>query len=156
MILKKHKWNAKKARTQEYRLVADRLLQLVGGSTGAKRDKDNKVVIGVGLGKFSSKIRLSSLHESFQSYFTQKARALGYIVFQKYMHRDIMAGHNICNAIRGHLLDQQRPKVTDGNYPWMQRKCSFKPRPGGLVGREGSSERRRMRGWMEVNQKQQP
>jgi len=72
VVLKKHKWNARKARAKEYRLIADRLLQLVGGSTGAKRDEDNKVVIGVGLGKFSSKIRLSSLHESFQSYFVQK------------------------------------------------------------------------------------
>ncbi|KAF9079119.1 hypothetical protein BGX23_005020, partial [Mortierella sp. AD031] len=72
VVLKKHKWNARKARAEEYRLIADRLLQLVGGSTGAKRDENNKVVIGVGLGKFSSKTRLSSLHESFQSYFVQK------------------------------------------------------------------------------------
>ncbi|KAF9110577.1 hypothetical protein BGX27_006156 [Mortierella sp. AM989] len=71
VVLKKHKWNARKARAEEYRLIADRLLQLVGGSAGAKRDEDNKVVIGVGLGKFSSKIRLTSLHESFQSYFVQ-------------------------------------------------------------------------------------
>ncbi|KAK3834182.1 MAG: LOW QUALITY PROTEIN: hypothetical protein JOS17DRAFT_738316 [Linnemannia elongata] len=63
VVLKKHKWNARKARTEEYRLIADRLLKLVGGSTGAKRHEDNKVVIG---------IRLSSLHESFQSYFVQK------------------------------------------------------------------------------------
>ena len=39
------------------------------------------------------------------------------------MHRDIMAGHNICNAIQGDLLEQQRPlclqpKDSDGNYPW--------------------------------------
>jgi hypothetical protein len=72
VVLKKHKWNARKARAEEYRLIANRPLQLVGGSTGAKRDEDNKVVIDVGLGKFSSKIRLSSLHESFQSYFVQK------------------------------------------------------------------------------------
>ncbi|KAG0252336.1 hypothetical protein BGZ95_006661 [Linnemannia exigua] len=72
VVLKKHKWNAQKARAEEYILIADRLLQLVGGSTGAKRDEDNKVVICVGLGQFSSKIRLSSLHESFQSYFVQK------------------------------------------------------------------------------------
>jgi hypothetical protein len=150
-----------------------------------KKDKDDKVVIGVGLGKFSSKTRLSSLHESFQSYFVQKvtvyitgnfllptleaktfinffllynyfqARSLGYIVVgvneyytskkfptcrefvgqvdlhrryctkcQKYMHCDIMAGHNICNAVRGHLLEQQRPLYLqpqdgDGTYPWM-------------------------------------
>lgn len=72
VVLKKHKWNARKARAEEYRLIADRLLRLVGGFTGVKRDKDNKVVIGVGLGNFSSKIRLSSLHNSFQAYFIQK------------------------------------------------------------------------------------
>ncbi|KAF9282081.1 hypothetical protein BGZ88_011207 [Linnemannia elongata] len=80
VVLKKRKWNARKARAEEYRLTVDHLLQLVGGSTGAKRDEDNKDIIGVGLGKFSSKIRLSSLHESFQSCFVQKARSLGYIV----------------------------------------------------------------------------
>ncbi|KAG0245737.1 hypothetical protein BG011_002687, partial [Mortierella polycephala] len=80
VVLKKHKWNARKARDEEYKLIANRLLQLVGGSMGAKREASNKVIIGVGLGKFSTKTRLSSLHESFQSYFVQKARSLGYIV----------------------------------------------------------------------------
>lgn len=134
---------------------------------GAKRDKDNKVIIGIGLGQFSSKIRLSSLHESFQPYFVQKvsygwtcpypfifydisnlfricatlfmwAWSLGYIVIgvneyytsqqcpvceefvgkvdmhriyclkcKAFMHRDVMAGHNIANAVQGHLLTQQ-------------------------------------------------
>lgn len=51
------------------------------------------------------------------------------------MRRDVMAGNNICNAIRGHLLDQQRPlylqpKDTNGNYPWMQSERRFQPRPG--------------------------
>jgi hypothetical protein len=72
VVLKKHKWNARKARTEEYRLIANRPLQLAGGSLGAKRDTEDKVVIGVGLGQFSCKTRLSSLHESFQSYFVQK------------------------------------------------------------------------------------
>ncbi|KAF9982287.1 hypothetical protein BGZ65_003029, partial [Modicella reniformis] len=42
-----------------------------------------------------------------------------------YIHRDIMAAHNMCNAIRGHLLHQTRPLYLqpvdkDGNYPWMK------------------------------------
>ncbi|KAF9080153.1 hypothetical protein BGX23_002572, partial [Mortierella sp. AD031] len=167
VVLKKHKWNARKARTEEYRLIANRLLQLVGGSLGAKRQANDKVVIGVGLGQFSCKTRLSSLHESFQSYFVQKARSLGYIVVgvneyytskkcpvctefvgqvdirrlyctkcQKYMHRDVMAGHNIANAVQGHLLEQQRPLYlqpvdSDGKYPWMQDRRDSKPRQGG-------------------------
>jgi len=72
VVLKKHKWNAGKARDEEYKQIASRLLKQVGGSLGARRDDSNKVVIGVGLGQFSTKTRLSSLHESFQSYFVQK------------------------------------------------------------------------------------
>ncbi|KAF9998136.1 hypothetical protein BGZ80_009933 [Entomortierella chlamydospora] len=37
-------------------------------------------VIGIGLGKFSSMSRLSTLHESFLSYFVPLARSLDYIV----------------------------------------------------------------------------
>ncbi|KAG0058597.1 hypothetical protein BGZ89_001151, partial [Linnemannia elongata] len=31
VVLKKRKWNARKARAEEYRLIVDHLLQLVGG-----------------------------------------------------------------------------------------------------------------------------
>lgn len=72
IVLRKHGWNARKARDKEYRLIADHLLGLVGGSTGAKRDEGNKVVIGIGLGQFSSRMRLSSLHGTFMSFFVQK------------------------------------------------------------------------------------
>jgi hypothetical protein len=72
---KKHKWDAQRARDGEYRIITDRLLRLVGGSIGCRRKDDNKVIIGIGLGQFSTKSRLSSLHESFQSYFVQKVRA---------------------------------------------------------------------------------
>ncbi|KAF9921313.1 hypothetical protein FBU30_008692 [Linnemannia zychae] len=53
---------------------------MVDGCMGAKRKEGTKVVIGIGLGQFSSSKRLSSLHSSFETYFVQKARALGYIV----------------------------------------------------------------------------
>ncbi|KAG0248883.1 hypothetical protein BG011_009811 [Mortierella polycephala] len=74
---KKHKWDAQRTKGDEFRLITDRLLKLVGGSIGHKRDEANKVVIGVGLGKFSSKFRLFSLHESFQSYFVQNSIWMG-------------------------------------------------------------------------------
>lgn len=73
---KKHKWDARRAKEEEYGVITDRLLNMVGGSIGAKKHKDNKVVIGIGLGKFSTKARLTSLHESFQSYFVQKVNAV--------------------------------------------------------------------------------
>ena len=43
------------------------------------------------------------------------------------MHRDVMAGHNMANAVRGHLLAQQRPRYlqprdADNNYPWEETR----------------------------------
>ncbi|KAF9537512.1 hypothetical protein EC957_008064 [Mortierella hygrophila] len=72
VVLKNHRWNARKARAEEYHLIVNRLLEMVGGSLGAKRKESNKAVIGVGLGQFSSSIGLLLLHESFESYFVQK------------------------------------------------------------------------------------
>ncbi|KAI7825628.1 hypothetical protein BC939DRAFT_121676 [Gamsiella multidivaricata] len=72
---KKHQWDARKAREAEFDIIADRLLNMVGGALGRQRDEEDKVVIGIGLGKFSSTGRLSSLHESFQSYFVQRVSA---------------------------------------------------------------------------------
>lgn len=45
------------------------------------------------------------------------------------MHRDVMAGHNICNVVLGHLEHQERPlylqpKAADGTYPWMVSRQS--------------------------------
>jgi len=77
---KRHKWDEERAKEEEYRTITDRLLGIVGGSIGAKKHEDNKVVIGVGLGKFSSKSRLTSLHESFQSYFVQKVTPLSHLI----------------------------------------------------------------------------
>ncbi|KAG0250483.1 hypothetical protein BG011_008318 [Mortierella polycephala] len=42
-----------------------------------------------------------------------------------YMHRDVMAGHNICNIVRGYLMHQRRPLYLQpvdamGNYIWEQ------------------------------------
>lgn len=71
VTLKKHQWDAKRARDQEFKLVGKRLLELVGGTPGAKRDSKNKVIIGIGLGEFSSNSRLSSLHTAFSEYFVQ-------------------------------------------------------------------------------------
>lgn len=70
--IKKHRWNARRAREEEYKQITDSLLRMVGGSVGRKRYNKDKVVIAVGLGKFSSSTRLSSLHQSFESYFIQK------------------------------------------------------------------------------------
>ena len=48
------------------------------------------------------------------------------------MHRDVMAGHNMCNAILGQLEHQQRPLYlqpvdADGSYPWMQQDGKEEP-----------------------------
>ncbi|KAF9287965.1 hypothetical protein BGZ68_000987 [Mortierella alpina] len=41
-----------------------------------------------------------------------------------YLHRDVMAGNNLCNVIDGHLLNGYRPEYLqprnkDGTLPWM-------------------------------------
>ena len=72
MLFERHCFDAKKARDAEFAVVAERLRNMVGGSTGRKRAADEKVVIGVGLGDFASKMRLSSLHTPFLAYFVQK------------------------------------------------------------------------------------
>jgi len=47
-----------------------------------------------------------------------------------FMHRDVMAGHNMANAVRGHLLTQQRPRYlqprdVNRNYPWEETPGSM-------------------------------
>ncbi|KAF9274645.1 hypothetical protein BGZ74_004285 [Mortierella antarctica] len=162
IILKKHKWDAQRARDKEFKLIAKRLLKMVSGTPGQKRDEKNKVIIGIGLGEFSSTSQLSSLHSAFAAYFMQLARSLDYIVVgvneyytskrcpvchefvgqvdirQLYcptstcrvkIHRDVMAGHNMCNVIQGHLLHQQRPHYLqpfdkDGKHIWQLEERS--------------------------------
>ncbi|KAF9202300.1 hypothetical protein BGZ49_007506 [Haplosporangium sp. Z 27] len=59
-----------------------------------------------------------------------------------------MAGHNICNVVRGYLLYQQRPRYLqpvdeNGNYPWMPTSGfveSSGPAEVGLVASSGSTE----------------
>ncbi|KAF9914057.1 hypothetical protein FBU30_002830, partial [Linnemannia zychae] len=70
-IFKRRDWDVRRAKQEEYRTIADRLLQSVGGSLRHRRDGDNKVIIAVGLGKFRSKSGMTSLHESFAAYFVK-------------------------------------------------------------------------------------
>jgi len=42
------------------------------------------------------------------------------------MHRDIMAGQNICNVLRSHVKKQERPDYLQpvdeyGNFPWKDK-----------------------------------
>ncbi|KAG0064302.1 hypothetical protein BGZ92_005802 [Podila epicladia] len=53
---------------------------MVGGSIGAEKKDDDKVIIGIGLGNFKSMSRLLSLHGTFMTYFVKKAHSLGYLV----------------------------------------------------------------------------
>lgn len=72
---KKHRWDMIRAKQEEYDLIANQILALVGGTLGKKRTEDNKVAIGVGLGKFQSNMRLTSLHGSFEAFFVNKVSA---------------------------------------------------------------------------------
>ncbi|KAF9995996.1 hypothetical protein BGZ79_010270, partial [Entomortierella chlamydospora] len=74
-LYKKYQRDAKSARNEEYRRIADSLLRMIGGSIGSRRKEGEKVVIGVGLGKFSAQTKLSSLHGTFESYFVQLVKS---------------------------------------------------------------------------------
>ncbi|CAO3572041.1 unnamed protein product [Mortierella alpina] len=78
---KKHRWDMRRARQEEFSRIADQLLGMVGGSVGQQRDPANKVIIGIGLGQFASQGRLTSLHTSFQSFFVQKVSPRSVFVF---------------------------------------------------------------------------
>ena len=69
---KRHKWHAKRARQQEYNQLADGLLRMIGGTIGEKRKPENKVIIGIGTGRFQSTSGLSSLHSTFEKFFIRK------------------------------------------------------------------------------------
>ncbi|KAG0012541.1 hypothetical protein BGZ80_011672, partial [Entomortierella chlamydospora] len=168
---KRHKWHARRARQQEYHQLADGLLRMVGGLIGEKRRVEDPVVIGIGLGRFRSTSGLSSLHGTFEGYFTGKARALGYVVVgikeyytskkcpmchkfvcqtesirrlycpncRKYRHRDVLAGHNMCNILRAFVERQERPDYLqpvdkDGNYPWKEKDGKTKDQPKNVPG----------------------
>ncbi|KAF9917899.1 hypothetical protein BGZ65_012690 [Modicella reniformis] len=53
---------------------------MVGGFSGRKRRPDHKVVIAIGLGRFGTRTKLTSLYSAFASYFVAKARSLDYLV----------------------------------------------------------------------------
>ncbi|KAF9988784.1 hypothetical protein BGZ79_005084, partial [Entomortierella chlamydospora] len=154
LLYKRHLWDAKRAKKEEFRTVANRLLNAIGGSVGRQRAQEDNVVIGIGLGQFKSSSGLTSLHETFLAYFVNLARSLNYIVVginefytskkcpictefvcqvnirrlycrncQSFIHRDIMAAHNMCNIVRSYLVENIRPDylqpVDDkGNMPW--------------------------------------
>lgn len=70
---KRNAWDAEKAKNEEYNVLCDRLLGMVGGTIGQKRHADNNVVIAIGVGRFStSSSRLPSLHTRFESHFVRK------------------------------------------------------------------------------------
>jgi hypothetical protein len=66
---KRHTLDMENTKQAEYQTIANGLLGIVGGSIGRPRGVANPVLIGVGLGKFKSTGRLSSLHSTFLSYF---------------------------------------------------------------------------------------
>lgn len=73
-LYKSHAWDAQRAQEEEYLMIANNLLKIVGGSIGAKRSPTNMVIIGIGLGDFSSSARLTSLHNAFLAVFVPLVR----------------------------------------------------------------------------------
>ena len=58
-----------------------------------------------------------------------------------YFHRDVMAAHNICNIVKGHLTKQERPLYlqpvdSTGAYPWMKNLSNEDKQEGPKEGEE--------------------
>ncbi|OAQ26935.1 hypothetical protein K457DRAFT_21758, partial [Linnemannia elongata AG-77] len=152
----KHKWDSNICRKEEYYKVAEGLLNMIGGSVGRPRLPHQNVVIAIGLAKFTAVHGPPALNGTFQAFFINLARSLGYLVVgineyysskrcphchafvcatsdwrtlycttcKRFLQRDVMASENMNNAIKGHLIHQQRPhylqpRRQDGSYPWM-------------------------------------
>ncbi|KAI8600874.1 hypothetical protein EDD21DRAFT_354160 [Dissophora ornata] len=95
MVLKKHRWSARKVRDKEYLQIANRLFKLVGGSIGAKRPREKTLTKSCGFWKdFCEDQTVFSI--------SSMARPLGYIVRPTYL----------------------QSKDANGNYPWMQSSSS--------------------------------
>jgi hypothetical protein len=83
-----------------------------------------------------------------------------------YLNRHVMAGHNMANVVRGHLIAQQRPRyfqprAVDGNYPWEEspHSVSSVSRPlkrgdSSSQGVKGASVKRKAGDWTEQDQDQ--
>ncbi|KAF9335909.1 hypothetical protein BG006_010334 [Podila minutissima] len=135
----KHAWDAKLCRQEEFSKVANGLLQMVGRSIGWPCMEHQKVVIAIGLAKFSSTHGPPALNSSLEA---NKACLLGYLVVgineyylskrchiynnfvsqtsewralcchtcKRFRWQDVMASYNMNIVIKGHLKDQQRPQ----------------------------------------------
>ncbi|KAF8923623.1 hypothetical protein BGZ47_004614, partial [Haplosporangium gracile] len=76
----KHQWDAEVCRKEEFYKVAEGLLKMIGGSVGQPRMPHQHVVIAVGLAKFVASHGPPSLDGTFQAFFINLARSLGYLV----------------------------------------------------------------------------
>ncbi|KAF9956089.1 hypothetical protein BGZ72_003026 [Mortierella alpina] len=76
----KHRFDAQVCYKEEFHKVAEGLLNMVGGSVGRPRLPHQHVVIAVGLAKFTGSKGPPSLDSTFQGFFVNLARSLGYLV----------------------------------------------------------------------------
>ncbi|KAF9158401.1 hypothetical protein BGX20_003407 [Mortierella sp. AD010] len=134
---KKHK-NMVKTRQEKFYKLTDSLLRMVGGFIDDKKEEDI-VVIGIDMGQFTSSSRLARWGILSLVYTnitptknappvgqTDNIRHLYCSNCHKYMHRDIMAGHNIVSILKNHVENLERllylrPVDKDGKHPWIER-----------------------------------
>jgi len=77
---KRHQYDMQRAKHTEFQLLAERLLNIVGGSSGRLKDPQDAVLIGIGLGDFQGRSGLTSLHSTFLDYFIKLVRSNLWIV----------------------------------------------------------------------------
>ncbi|KAF9922721.1 hypothetical protein FBU30_007142 [Linnemannia zychae] len=132
----RHKWDSELCRKEEFYKVAEGQLNMIGGSVGRLRMLHQRTVIAIGLAKFTSLHGPPGLDGTFQAFFINLARSLGYLVVALLAARR-NGIENMNNAIKDHLMHQQRPlylqpQRRDGTYPWMDITTASDGSGGGV------------------------
>ncbi|KAF9150141.1 hypothetical protein BG015_008048 [Linnemannia schmuckeri] len=107
--LQKDCWAEKHAKRAELDMAVDAVLKMCGSEP---------CLIGIGNGKFRTGLNLASKHESFQTYFAKKARALGHVVVLVVEY----LSSTMCPSYAAHDVTSRVAKLTS-------RSCVFTPRP---------------------------
>ncbi|CAO3682317.1 unnamed protein product [Umbelopsis vinacea] len=72
--------DSRNAKHAEFDVATDSLLRMVGSHIGRKRKDEEDVLFAIGLGKFNTRTKLSSMHGTLAAHMVSKLESLGYTV----------------------------------------------------------------------------
>ncbi|KAF9541594.1 hypothetical protein EC957_002963, partial [Mortierella hygrophila] len=125
--IKKNAWNAQLAKEQEFSLwLPIDCCEWLGGLP-APRDRTTTLSLSGSALEISSRTMAYLRSTPPFAHILSDWQDLWDTLSLVFMHRDELAGHNMCNIIQGYLLDQKRPQYlqpvyADGTFVWAQNK----------------------------------